>query len=200
MKYWDQQWKIVTEDPRQEEHSQSIPNDFLRFITTPRVVLSIIKGAKTVLDFGFGTGHLCHVISLLTRGSVQGCEISGVAVDYANKKYGNGQVSFVLSNILEEGLGDYDLIISSNTLEHFRNPFTVIDLLLERCKHLILLVPNKGTDNGGYDGDGGAGHVYSFNVGSFSDYDVLEAFTFFSFGWTELPEPLQLCVLLKGKL
>lgn len=198
--YWNNQWRVVTENPIQEEHSQSIPNDFLVNITKPRQVLEVIKNAKSILDFGSGTGHMCHVVSLLSRAIVLGSEISEVAVNYANKKYGNGRVSFVLKDMIGGIPDPYDLIISSNTLEHFKNPFPVIDYLLSKCKHLIVLVPNKGTFSENNAGDGGDGHRFSFSVGSFKDYNVIEAFTFYSWGWTEEPNPLQLCVLIKGEL
>jgi 2-polyprenyl-3-methyl-5-hydroxy-6-metoxy-1,4-benzoquinol methylase len=197
---WNNQWQAVEANPIQEEHSQSIPNDFLQVITSPRPTLEVIKQARTILDFGFGTGHLCHVLSLLTWGTVEGVEISSYTVDYATKKYGNGRVKFTEKDIRYKDSGQHDLIVTSNTLEHFQNPFEMIDLLLTKCKHLLILVPNEGTACDDYIGDGGNGHVYSFGVESFQAYQVVELFTFFSRGWTEEPNPLQLCVLLKGQL
>jgi SAM-dependent methyltransferase len=193
--YWDAQWRKVVTNKEFEEYSQSIPQDFLQAITSPRETLTVIKNAKTIFDFGSGTGHLCHVISLLNWGVVTGKEISSYVVDYANNKYGNGRVSYTL----DELNSDYDLIVTSNTLEHFDNPHILINKFLTRCKHLLILVPFKGdalscTENGG------AGHVYSFSLNDFYAYNVIECFTLFSRGWTEGTNPLQLVVLLKGEL
>jgi len=193
--YWQQQWPKAVATQELEDHSQSIPNDFLQVITSPREVLTVIKNAKTIIDFGSGTGHLCHVLSLLGWNTVSGIEISEYIVDYANKKYGNGRVSFKL----EESINDCDLIVTSNTLEHFHDPYKLIEDFLIHCKHLIILVPYKGgrlSDTP----SGGAGHVYRFDIKEFNDYDVLELFVFRTRGWTEGENPLQLCVLLKGKL
>jgi len=193
--YWELHWPEVVTVKEQEEHSQSIPQDFLQAITSPRETLTVIKNAKTVYDFGSGTGHLCHVISLLNWGVVTGKEISSYAVDYANKKYGNGRVNYTL----DESLGDYDLIMTSNTLEHFKDPHVLICDFIKHCKHLLIIVPYKGALSG-YDHEGGAGHAFIFSLNDFYAYNVIESFVFNSRGWTELPDPKQLVVLLKGEL
>jgi SAM-dependent methyltransferase len=193
--YWDRQWKEAVATSELEEYSQSIPNDFLQTITSPRKVLSVVKESKTILDYGFGTGHMCHVLSLMAWSIVDGIEISSTAVSYATEKYGDGRTRFTTN----PQIMPHDLILCSNVLEHFHNPAILIDKFLDNCKYLIILVPYKGTFS--KDGeDGGAGHVFSFDVGYFSNYNVEEMFTFFSRGWTEEPNPLQLCVLIKGKL
>jgi SAM-dependent methyltransferase len=118
-------------------------------------------------------------------------------------KYGYWYEKF---DILNEKIPivENSLMVCSNTLEHFKEPFIIIDKILKKCKFFLILVPNEGTSDGGYSGEGSAGHVYTFNADSFSNYEVLDSFTFYSHGWTEgLNEglnPLQLCVLLKGEL
>jgi SAM-dependent methyltransferase len=198
--YWNQHWPEVVQVPEQEEHSQSIPNDFLQVVTSPRETLTVIKNATSILDFGFGTGHLCHVLSLLTWGTVEGVEISSYVVDYATKKYGTGRVKFSEKDIIKENFGFYSLIVTSNTLEHFKEPMAVINRLLNHCQHLLIIVPYKGDAAADYRGDGGDGHIYSFGIESFTGYNVKELFTFASRGWTEGDNPLQLVVLLKGNL
>jgi SAM-dependent methyltransferase len=193
--YWDNQWSVVATNKEFEEYSQSIPQDFLQAITSPRETLTVIKNARTVYDYGSGTGHLCHVISLLNWGVVTGKEISSYVVDYANNKYGNGRVNFTL----DENMGDYDLIVTSNTLEHFKNPNVLICEFIKHCKHLLIMVPFKGTISETEDG-GGAGHAYSFSLNDFYAYNYMESFVFESRGWTELPDPKQFVVLLKGEL
>jgi len=193
--YWNQQWAYAVSTKEFEEYSQSIPQDFLQVITSPRETLTVIKNAKTILDFGSGTGHLCHVLSMLNWGVVTGHEISSYVVNYANSKYGNGRVNFSL----DENLGDYDLIVTSNTLEHFKNPHKLICEFIKHCKHLLIMVPFKGTISETEDG-GGAGHAYSFSLNDFYAYNYVESFVFESRGWTEQPNPLQLVVLIKGEL
>jgi len=199
--YWENQWLAVISQPHQEEHSKSIPNDFIKILPDHSITYNSVKEATTVLDFAFGTGHMVYSLSKFTRAKFTGVEISGVAVGYATATYGNDRIKFYKRDILEEGLEkDYDLIVTSNTLEHFKDPYIPLNFLLSHCKELLILVPNKGTANDGYNGEGSAGHVYSFSVDSFKDYEILDSFTFYTHGWTEGENPLQLVVLLKGGL
>ena len=194
--YWDQQWHTVCENKEFEEYSQSIPQDFLQVITSPRETLTVIKNAKTIFDFGSGTGCLCHVLSLLNWSVFTGKEISSYVVDYANNKYGNGRVNYTLKELDQ----DYDLIVTSNTLEHFENPHILISEFIKRCKYLLILVPFKGDISNQTQEGGGAGHVYSFSLNDFYAYNIIESYIFTSRGWTEGKNPLQLVVLIKGEL
>lgn len=36
---------------------------------------------------------------------------------------------------------DFDIIVTSHTLEHFKNPFEICDNLVDHCKFLIITVP-----------------------------------------------------------
>lgn len=202
--YWDSQWAKVVENKEFEEYSQSIPNDFRKHIPKHPILYSTILSVKNIFDLACGTGHLLYTLSRFSFAWCRGFEISDVIIEYANKKYGSLKLEFYKSNIIEDQIGFSDLMVCSNTLEHFKEPFKLVNKILQSCKYFLILVPNEGTSDGGYSGEGSAGHVYSFNIDSFKEYEVLDSFTFYSHGWTEgLNEglnPLQLCVLLKGYL
>jgi SAM-dependent methyltransferase len=204
-KYWDNQWKTVIENPEFEEYSQSIPNDFRKHLPKYPITYSTILSAYSILDFACGTGHLLYTIRQFSRAVIyEGYELSQVVVDYANEKYFDIKTGFSKIKGVDDIINNWDIIICSNTLEHFKGPFIIIDKILKKCKYFLILVPNEGTSDGGYSGEGSAGHVYTFNIDSFEEYEILDSFTFYSHGWTEgLNEglnPLQLCVLLKGEL
>lgn len=199
--YWDGQWLRIAENKDFETYSQSIPNDFIRELPLHLESFNAVKNATRIMDFGFGTGHMVYTLSHITKAQFWGVEISGVAVGYATAKYGNSRIRFIKKDILNGRYNEqFDLIVTSNVLEHFKDSFAVIDFLLSLSKKLMILVPNGGTAPDGYQGEGGAGHVVTFTKESFGGYEILDSFTFFSDGWTEGTDPLQLCILLKGKL
>ena len=200
MEYWNNQWATVFGNKEFEDYSQSIPNDFRKEIPKHSNLFSVILSAKQIMDFGCGTGHMIYTLSRFSYAHCIGVEISETAVEYATKKYPN--VEFLCQDLLDiKTEFEVDgVIVCSNVLEHFKNPYFVIDRLIDRCKYLLILVPNEGTANDGYSGEGGAGHVFLFNKESFLSYETIDIFDFFSNGWTCGENPRQLVILLKGRL
>jgi len=71
--------------------------------------------------------------------SLIGCDFSGTAVARASERYGD-IAGFEVSR-LEDIKGHYDVIYSSNTLEHFADYQHKARHMLAHCDHLSILVP-----------------------------------------------------------
>ena len=157
-----------------------------------------IQKKWNALEFGCGTGDLCRLLNDYHPAKYVGVDIAKFAIDYAIDSNENENVKFKNINILFEDIGKYDLVITSNTLEHFKNPYVVIDRLLSIGDKLLMLLPyNEIELLDKYDCEGGAGHVFSFTENSFSNYEIIDWYTFYTPEWAMPPEPLQLVILIK---
>ena len=97
----------------------------------------------SVCDLGAGNGIGTSILSeTYLNSTFVGIDISQEGIMYANKQYFSQNCKFLVRDIMNENIGNYDLIISSNTLEHFRDPARVIEKLTEvNANHLVLLLP-----------------------------------------------------------
>ena len=98
------------------------------------------SGAVTILDwgcaFGEGVATLAHAFP---RSKVAGLDFSKTAIDQAQTR--NAGHEFIWS---EDGSipRDFDVIVTSNCLEHFEQPLAILEKHLASCSSLyIVLVP-----------------------------------------------------------
>ncbi|MED0681024.1 methyltransferase domain-containing protein [Aneurinibacillus thermoaerophilus] len=94
----------------------------------------------SICDAGCADGDAVHMLSkFFVHSKVVGVDFSNEAIERARKYYPDN--IFYCASI-EDVKEDYDVIFSSNTLEHFTEPFKMVNHLLKRTKkHLILLLP-----------------------------------------------------------
>lgn len=208
--FWESQY-----DTNRKNHSKQnkyITEDFLHNIKGTYFESLIEKSIK-ILEFGCGTGELAKALieKFDTINHIIGVDISDEAIKYANKKhtnimgiFRNKRISFKVFDIMEEKsvvkFEPLDLIICSNTLEHFKNPHVIIDYLMQSAKYCILLVPYNQPCTDGYDDEGGAGHVFQFNEQAMASYNIVSEFKFTTKGWeysSKGEQPLQWAVLIE---
>lgn len=190
---------------RSDAHSDQnirISNDYFnqeKFSFASKLFLE----SKTVVEIGCGTGELSKKIKdTFDNVSVIGTDLSQSGIDFANKNYAKDGLHFSCLDLLNQESGSFDISICSNVLEHFKEPFVLINKMLDKSKYVILLVPYNQPCVDGYDEEGGAGHVFCFTEDSFKNYNVLDSFKFQSSGWQHSScgeKPLQFSVILKGK-
>lgn len=197
--YWEDQFKN-----RFKAHSDQnfdISNDFLKNLNIN--FKNIIDESSKIIEVGCGTGELSYLINKKYNKKILGIDVSNEAIKYAQQNYLNSNLEFKCLNLLTEQVYDfYDLAICSNVLEHFKNPFVLIDKILSISKFLIALVPYEQPCTDSYEYEGGAGHVFTFNEYSFNNYNLNSYFIFTTPGWqhSALDEvPKQLAVLLTKK-
>ena len=219
MEYWDsisgysEQGLI-----NHSEQNKTITNDLLlilnykHFVKTSfespidsnsiKFLNNMILKSKKIIEFGCGTGELLYELyNLHNKKKYLGIDITDKCINYANEKYKNNNISYLKFNCLNEDinkLGNFNLSICSNCLEHFKNPYILIDEMKKVSNYALILVPyNQTPMTDGYYEEGGAGHVFKFDEDSFKNYNIISEFKFYTNGWTCGINPLQWCVLIK---
>jgi SAM-dependent methyltransferase len=138
--YWDcrfgtQDWQSRHGD-KQSEYFYGILVEFL-----PQAVKDEIRDRKySVVDFGCAQGEGTELFARAFPGSkVTGVDISTEAVRIARQK--NKLASFLAADLTTHP-GEWDVMITSNTLEHFREPWDMAERLSGKIgKYIIILVP-----------------------------------------------------------
>ena len=111
-------------------------------------VYRFLKGKKNlnILEVGCGNGYLSYSMNKMGH-DVTGIDLSANAIANAKKNYGN---YFVNSSVEEFGKNKnvkYDLIVSTEVIEHVKNPvlfFKDLYNLLSKNGTLILTTPDMG--------------------------------------------------------
>lgn len=99
----------------------------------------LIEGV-TFADVGCAEGDCTHFFaSSYSKSSFTGIDFSDEAILKAKKLFPS--VSFISSDIMDIN-ETYDVVYSSNTLEHFHEPFKILEKLFEISnKYVVLLLP-----------------------------------------------------------
>ncbi|PWT76921.1 MAG: hypothetical protein C5B59_05305 [Bacteroidetes bacterium] len=139
--YWDQRFITDWKDNHGVEQSQ-----FFSRIAVDRLPPWFIHYVKqhqpSFCDWGCAMGNgtriLCELLSLK---NVTGIDFSQVAIEEARSSYPN--IQFIAADIQKgEDFPLFDIIFSSNTLEHFDNPWEILERLSCFAKQfIVLLVP-----------------------------------------------------------
>lgn len=129
----------------------NMPEDVKQYLAT-----------ASILDWGCALGQAVYMFqSAFPKARVTGLDFSKWAIAKAKLLYPD--CSFVPAplNAL------YDVILTSNVLEHYPDPLSLIgEHLAHTNKYCIAMVPYNQAGNGPF--DGGA-HVYSFTEETFPD-------------------------------
>jgi magnesium-protoporphyrin O-methyltransferase len=101
-----------------------------------------LRGLR-VLDAGCGTGALANEAA--ARGAdVVGTDISQSLIEIARQRsprtFGVGNVEFIVGDMLQPGLGDFDYIIAMDSLIHYSAPDMVASIacLAAKARHALL--------------------------------------------------------------
>ena len=170
-------WKIRFGEHSDHHSTQNtqISEDFIK----KNYYDDLFQSTNKILEVGCGTGELSKMLSDKYDKEVIGLDLSEEAILFANHNYGSDKLKYYAVDCLNESIShkigdDFDIAICSNTLEHFKNPYILIDKILKVSKVLIILVPYKQPLKDGYSDEGGAGHVFMFDEESFSNYILID--------------------------
>lgn len=125
----------------------------------------------SLLDVGCAIGDGCELLyEHFPQAIITGADISDVGIKKAKKK--TKGVEYVVLDILEEPIPEkYDWILIVETLEHFDDPFMVVEKCLKSVnKALIISVPYKQKIPKNKLANIGQ-HRYSFDEETFSNYN-----------------------------
>lgn len=135
-------------------------------------ILDLLPTEKefTLLDIGCALGDGCRLLKKrFPQAEITGVDISEVGIARAGQK--SGDIKYAVLDILKDPVPEtYDYIAIIETLEHFDEPFPVIDKCLGHVRESIIVsVPYERHYSGR--NLGFKEHCYSFNEKTFSKYN-----------------------------
>ena len=128
-----------------------------------------IRPGDIVLDAACGLGYGTHVLKSLSLGAkFKGIDGSDYAISYATANYADNDSIEFMEGFLPDCLADYpdasiDVIVSFETLEHVKDPVSLLNefkRLLTPGGRLVTSVPNDWSDETGNDPNPYHYHVY----------------------------------------
>ena len=94
----------------------------------------------SICDWGCAQGDGTDIFSTTFNKKVVGVDFSGIAIDQAKNKYASSE--FLNLNFLDESIRPeikFDIVMSSNTLEHFYEPFKILNILKDVSNGLLII-------------------------------------------------------------
>jgi trans-aconitate methyltransferase len=154
--YWDCRFK--TSD-WQNNHGDEQTLHFYTLLVNclPEDIQNEINSNQySVVDFGCAQGEGTEFFAIsFPKSHVTGVDISNEGIEIAKRK--NKKADFLATD-LTQSQDKWDVLISSNTLEHFYEPWNILNKLSSKiAKYLIILVPFEQPDIPNHE------HFYSFN-------------------------------------
>ncbi|MGU8077137.1 glycosyltransferase [Burkholderia pyrrocinia] len=100
----------------------------------------------SVCDWGCAQGEGTEMLAQILSWDVTGIDFSGAAIEQARKRY--PRIKFSHENLLDAPQRPaFDVIFSSNTLEHFARPWQVFNTLADYAtQFIVLLLPYREFD------------------------------------------------------
>lgn len=138
--YWDHRfatdWESF-EGPRQSRFFAKIAIDHL-----PKWLLDQVRQKSlTIADWGCAQGDGTDVwAGYVDSRQITGIDFSPLAIGQASQRY--PAIRFVSSDWMDESRVDpemFDVVFSSNTLEHFHRPYDVLQVLGKKARNAIIL-------------------------------------------------------------
>ena len=157
--YWNYRFK--SQDWQKSRGDEQTLHFYILLINAiPSNILEELESKKqTIIDFGCAQGEgTSFFAQILLRTIVTGVDFSKYSIDIATKKHNNA--SFLCTDLTKNRYkgNKWDTLISSNTLEHFHEPWEILYTLSNYVRnYLIILVPFEQIL---IEGDE---HFYSFN-------------------------------------
>ena len=145
--YWDRRFALDWEASQGREQSRFFAKLALEHL--PAWFFTLARAQRlTFCDWGCAEGDGTDVLgSYFGRDRVCGIDFSNNAVEKARSRYLD--LEFLAEEWLTEGASNktYDVVFSSNTLEHFKRPYEVLHRLsMHADKCIVLLLPYREFD------------------------------------------------------
>ena len=144
--YWDQRFAADWKENNGVEQSQffsriavdNLPSWFVHYVE---------QHQPSLCDWGCAMGNGTAILhELLSAVNITGIDFSRVAIDQARSAYPS--LPFIAIDVLsDKNFPQFDVIFSSNTLEHFENPWEILEKL--SCfakKFIVILIPFREHD------------------------------------------------------
>ena len=138
--YWENRFK--TDWKEQKGVEQSLIHYETIIAHLPQWIKDLIEdNTYSICDMGCGMGEGANELhKTFPKSEVYGMDFSQTAIDEANKQYKDENLTYFKGDMCDCD-EKFDIIVSSHTLEHFDNPFEIVEKLSQNCKYLIITVP-----------------------------------------------------------
>lgn len=156
--YWDYRFSNNWEIVGGRVQSSFFYNIIIQYL--PDIIKTeILNNKLSICDVGCAEGDGVHLLSkYFVDSCVVGSDFSDQAICKAKNHYPDN--NFTCENMLEIQ-EDYDVLVSSNVLEHFPEPFNIVDTIIPKArKYFIMLIPFKENPRH-------PEHFYTFDENSF---------------------------------
>lgn len=198
--YWNGRYSSEKGIEHHARQNEQIARDLSSHIRLRPIFGSALK-EKLVIEVGCGTGDLCSILTDIHYCGIEGTDSSALAVEIAKVRFPH--ISFQVFDIMKDAPpGAYEVAISSNVVEHFRNPQRVINKMFKLAPLVAIVAPYNQPLADHYEAEGGAGHVSTITYGTFAPYKIEDSFLFKTEGWQHSSRgeiPTQIAVLLSKK-
>lgn len=137
--YWDARFGGDWHGSNGPAQSRFFSNVALR-VLPEWMTREIRRDRLAIADWGCGEGDGTDVwAACASLEQITGIDFSTIAIDTAKKRY--PQITFFAENWLSSGGSDrhFDVVYSSNVVEHFHDPRKVLRTLCERARRAIIL-------------------------------------------------------------
>lgn len=145
-----------------------MPSSYPHNILPILQIIGVLK-PKSILDIGIGRGKYGFLIKeYWSETKVDGVEVFEPYITNLQREIYN---KIFVGNVLEMDLGDYDLYLLIDTIEHWGKDeaYRLINKLLKKGKVLIS-TPKKFISQSEYDGNKWEVHKTFWNIDDFKDY------------------------------
>lgn len=140
--YWDHRFKTDWETNGGKEQSR-----FFARIAIEEIPLWLVHAVRwnklTVCDWGCAQGDGTEAIAQILSWDMTGIDFSAAAIAHAKMQY--SQIKFSHENLLDAPeRPPFDVLFSSNTLEHFPDPWNIFNKLTAYAsRFIVLLLPYR---------------------------------------------------------
>ena len=183
--YSEFEWR--TEDAANGASGEKLTEVFVRLVQK-------LDGVRSICDLGCGNGHIAGRLASLGY-SVTGIDASPSGISIAQRAYPNAK--FINAFIDRDLTGSFDVVLSSDVIEHLYRPSDLLDAafsLLKPRGHLLVGTPYHGylknvalAVSGRMDSHFSAlhdgGHIKFFSVKTLSELVKSHSFTDLSFSF-----------------
>lgn len=142
-KYWDNRF-IEDWDNKQGDKQSIFFMNLALEIFPAWFKKELAKQSMTICDWGCAEGDGTNLLATnFTNCKVEGIDFAATAVENANKRYNRANLSFISKDILKnKHAKKYDIVLTSNVLEHFHDPWNVFDKVSQYARdYFVMIIP-----------------------------------------------------------
>lgn len=143
VEYWNQRFETDWNDFGGDDQTNFFANTLCNML--PQWFIDELKENKySVCDLGCADGNALPIWNDFFKGcSIYGEDFAENAIKNARKKY--PEFMYLVSDIMQpEGNRQYDVVISSNTVEHFRDTEEVLrNICIRSNKYTLIMLPYR---------------------------------------------------------